>query len=57
MLTVKSKSEKSLGLLSGNDLQNEYIQISSKNISFFSTTRPANPSWDLKADSFLVSHG
>lgn len=52
----KKQLWKSVSLLSGNDLQNEYIQISSKNISFFSATRPENPSLDLQADSFLVSH-
>lgn len=35
VLTIKSCSKKSGGLLSRNDLQNKYIQISSKNISFF----------------------
>lgn len=60
MFTIKNNSEKSVGLMSGNDLQNKYNQISSKSTLFyfiFSATRPANPSWDLQTDSFLVSHG
>lgn len=37
VLAIKCTSEKSRGLLSGNDLENKYIQISSKNTPFFQT--------------------
>lgn len=40
MLTIKSNSENSVGLLSSNDLQNKYIQISSKSTFFFFVQPP-----------------
>lgn len=35
MFTIKNNSEKSVGLMSGNDLQNKYNQISSKSTLFY----------------------